>query len=909
MIKYALSGQLQSSCKIRFSVLFVFLLMLLHPYRMHAQNTTGNAWINWVAESGGANAIAYNAIDGRVVATLPDSDSYGLGNDRRGYIYYADNLNSVILSANPTTKTLEGSFGYTSGGASIIEPHSFKSFYVSATNKYYLVVSNVGQSINTEGIVTILDVTNPAAMTFVKNIVVPAATSTGTRATGMELVQTNNTSAATKLYIAVDDGEKNDTAGIFITIADPLHPTPVIASYTTRYNETDAIRYSHSISLDTANNKVYISGYITTGGIDTAAILSFSTTGTPTYNIYKALDGDGTEPGGFHTMSLNRAGTQLYTGSFFDAGGNRAYRFAIPPDKTAETVTVISHTAKSAVLNYDGNTSGFVIGVNILPDDSKLYAILGENGPGYTARIYDLHTTGLTTNSIVQNPAGTGNASFFYFDPHSYAHSLHDFGDAPSTYGIAAHFLNNSGYLQDRLRIGATIDGDTAALASVNFDSDDIAATPKASDEDGISATMKSDARSLYYGMTGTYSISGIPVNNTTTETATLFGWIDFNHDGIFQSTEGTSAAVPANTPLADLSWTIPATVTTGTVNLRLRLSTDPGLTISAPASFAFDGEAEDYRFAGPVVVTGSVFNDVNNSTILEIGETGTNAGTNSYAYMVIGGIIVDSAQVHADGYYSFANAPQNANAATVVIGSNNLAPGTASSSIINIATAAPAGWIYTGSSTGTITNGMLSAIPVTLATTAIAELNFGIRAIAVLPIHLQNLNGVVKNCNTVLITWTVSTATDFGHFDIQRSTNGVDFEKIASAAYDAAKSGYSFSESIIEKGKYQYRLNMIDKDGTNSYSPALSLRIDCKGNRQVTIFPNPANDQVIINGLLAGEKVKIYNTQSQLVYSGESNLYQLKVDMAVLPGGSYFIVVTDKAGQRINKSIIVKAD
>lgn len=53
MIKYALSGQLQSSCKIRFSVLFVFLLMLLHPYRMHAQNTTGNAWINWVAESGG----------------------------------------------------------------------------------------------------------------------------------------------------------------------------------------------------------------------------------------------------------------------------------------------------------------------------------------------------------------------------------------------------------------------------------------------------------------------------------------------------------------------------------------------------------------------------------------------------------------------------------------------------------------------------------------------------------------------------------------------------------------------------------------------------------------------------------------------------------------------------------------
>jgi parallel beta-helix repeat protein len=172
-----------------------------------------------------------------------------------------------------------------------------------------------------------------------------------------------------------------------------------------------------------------------------------------------------------------------------------------------------------------------------------------------------------------------------------------DYGDAPNSYGTtlsscgARHYNANSD-----LRIGSTIDTEADGNPGVNANGD-------GSDEDGLTYPLPA----LHEAAT-TYSITSIPVTNNTGSAATLYGWIDFDLDGVFESAEVTSVAVPASgSQTVTLSWNVGAltcntTVKDGDTYLRLRLTTtsltDDGATSSVDersTGLAGSGEAEDY--------------------------------------------------------------------------------------------------------------------------------------------------------------------------------------------------------------------------------------------------------------------------------------------------------------------------
>ncbi len=179
----------------------------------------------------------------------------------------------------------------------------------------------------------------------------------------------------------------------------------------------------------------------------------------------------------------------------------------------------------------------------------------------------------------------------------------------------------------------------------------------------------------------------------------------------------------------------------------------------------------------------------------------------------------------------------------------------------------------------------------------------------APLPITLESFTGVAKNCNTVLLNWRVSDAINFNRFEIERSTNGVDFKTVGSVSYSAAIANYSYSENVFEKGAYQYRLKLIDTDGKNKYSPVAFIRLDCNQQQALLVYPNPAKDKVTINGLKGGEKITMYNAQGQLVLTKTNTDYQLNIDLHLFRSGMYYIIVVDKNGEKINESKITKID
>jgi cyclophilin family peptidyl-prolyl cis-trans isomerase len=139
------------------------------------------------------------------------------------------------------------------------------------------------------------------------------------------------------------------------------------------------------------------------------------------------------------------------------------------------------------------------------------------------------------------------------------------------------------------LRIGALIDSETDGRPSFAADGDDLLETD---DEDGPTTTPVR----IVTGPAPNPLIA-VSVTNTLGVSATLYGWVDYNGDGVFDNaTERGSAAVPsAGGPLSAPPLLLPAVPDNATTLtfLRLRLSTDPAA--ANPTGLADDGEVEDY--------------------------------------------------------------------------------------------------------------------------------------------------------------------------------------------------------------------------------------------------------------------------------------------------------------------------
>ena len=93
----------------------------------------------------------------------------------------------------------------------------------------------------------------------------------------------------------------------------------------------------------------------------------------------------------------------------------------------------------------------------------------------------------------------------------------------------------------------------------------------------------------------GDSALVNVSVTNLTTAGAVLYGWIDFNENGVFEPSESAQAEVPAGsnniTVLLDFGL-VPADGVVETY-ARFRLSTDNGA--SSPTGPAANGEVEDY--------------------------------------------------------------------------------------------------------------------------------------------------------------------------------------------------------------------------------------------------------------------------------------------------------------------------
>src|SRR5690606_13541519 len=101
--------------------------------------------------------------------------------------------------------------------------------------------------------------------------------------------------------------------------------------------------------------------------------------------------------------------------------------------------------------------------------------------------------------------------------------------------------------------------------------------------------------------------------------------------------------------------------------------------------------------------------------------------------------------------------------------------------------------------------------------------------------------------------------------------------------------------------GKNYYRIKCIDYNNEVSYSLVQSVFVDINVHK-ISLYPNPAQNQIHIEGLGKGQVIHIYNTQGQLVQTcfGSNDVNTL--DISQWGTGMYFIQVnTGENSQRLS--------
>jgi hypothetical protein len=165
----------------------------------------------------------------------------------------------------------------------------------------------------------------------------------------------------------------------------------------------------------------------------------------------------------------------------------------------------------------------------------------------------------------------------------------------------------------------------------------------------------------------------------------------------------------------------------------------------------------------------------------------------------------------------------------------------------------------------------------------------------SILSLRLLNFTAQMQ-INAVRLEWNTTNEIAVKKFIIERSVNGSDYTAVGSvpAANNFLNNNYQYEDRNLLSGKYFYRLKIVDIDGTYFYSPV--RLINRSPQNVLTIFPNPVKNvlNIILGGIAQIRSLRIYDSNSRVVYSGTQQQTSADINVSNLRNGIYVIECID---------------
>lgn len=182
-----------------------------------------------------------------------------------------------------------------------------------------------------------------------------------------------------------------------------------------------------------------------------------------------------------------------------------------------------------------------------------------------------------------------------------------------------------------------------------------------------------------------------------------------------------------------------------------------------------------------------------------------------------------------------------------------------------------------------------------------------------VLPLELVFYQLKLTN-KGILNTWQTKNEVNIDEIRIQRSDNGIDFKTIGKAKPEQSKNYSYLDESTFDVNQnIYYRLMIVDKNGSATYSKVLSEKLNLKYQAGISIYPNPAKEGKIniqFRGLSKGiYYISVFNLLGvkvkEISFNFDGNLTNKSINLDVKPG-SYLLNIKSSNYNETKKISIV---
>ncbi len=190
---------------------------------------------------------------------------------------------------------------------------------------------------------------------------------------------------------------------------------------------------------------------------------------------------------------------------------------------------------------------------------------------------------------------------------------------------------------------------------------------------------------------------------------------------------------------------------------------------------------------------------------------------------------------------------------------------------------------------------------------------------VSVVPVEFTTFSAAAQN-GQVDLTWATASETNNRGFEVERSSDNVNFTSVAfidGKGTTTNSSSYTYSDKVNTSGTLYYRLKQVDFDGTFAYSNTVEVNNSIvSGFDLFQNYPNPFNPSTTIRFSVAESGIaalKVYNVTGEVVAElfnsnvEKGTVQTVNFDGTNLTSGVYFARLTQGNNVKNIKLILNK--
>ena len=270
------------------------------------------------------------------------------------------------------------------------------------------------------------------------------------------------------------------------------------------------------------------------------------------------------------------------------------------------------------------------------------------------------------------------------------------------------------------------------------------------------------------------------------------------------------------------------------------------------------------------------------NSNGLSARYYGSDAGTASFGTTGNSAVALES--YNANEYWDL-NPVGTATGDVTVFWDNYKSPVITNTALLTVAHKRNGSWLNEGAQTvtGTTASGSVKSAAIS----SWSPFTLGTLPSSVLPVRLVNFTAKAAEQKGDL-QWRIADANGFSHFEVERSVDARNFEKIGRVDFLQMRQNYNYVDDASDIAVAYYRLKMVDVDGTWAYSRTESIKFVRNAN-SLGGYPNPFTSILTISSPIL-QKAKLLDITGTTVREFSLQHGDNHLNESQLASGTYLI-------------------